>query len=85
MDDKCHTCTRPATVDHQATPDSPVLRVCLKWTQSFGQESRLVKLESSTPIHCQAALTITFSEELTETPLPAAAAFTVNVGAISAG
>ena len=26
----------------------------LKWTQSFGQESRLVKLESSTPIHCQA-------------------------------
>ena len=28
--------------------------VSLKWTQSFGQESRLVKLESSTPIHCQA-------------------------------
>ena len=26
----------------------------VKWTQSFGQESRLVKLESSTPIHCQA-------------------------------
>ena len=31
----------------------------LKWTQSFGQESRLVKLESSirfsgSPIHCQA-------------------------------
>ena len=31
-------------------PKSPAL----KWTQSFGQESRLVKLEPSTPIHCQA-------------------------------
>ena len=28
--------------------------ISVKWTQSFGQESRLVKLESSTPIHCQA-------------------------------
>ena len=31
-----------------------VSAVTLKWTQSFGQESRLVKLEYSTPIHCQA-------------------------------
>ena len=32
-----------------------------------------------------ATLTLTFSEGLAETPLPAVATFTVNVGAISAG
>ena len=28
MDNKCHACNRPAAVDHQATPESPVLQVC---------------------------------------------------------
>ena len=44
-----------ALIGELASADLPIAVVNrLKWTQSFGQESRLVKLESSTPIHCQA-------------------------------
>ena len=42
------------TPKHGSWLNMAEIEIGVKWTQSFGQESRLVKLESSTPIHCQA-------------------------------
>ena len=38
----------------QQIAPSTLEEVRVKWTQSFGQESGPVKLQSSTPFHCQA-------------------------------
>ena len=52
FDDRVTSRMRDGAVSAGRFMETPVVQ--MKWTQFFGQESRLVKLESSTPIHCQA-------------------------------